>query len=676
MRFAAAHEKKQAQKARHGNKFRHHHKVREPAPGGRDGGGGPSGAPTKPGGRAAGGSVGATPGPKERAYQLKVDAARAVGYRETLLMQLNAVVLHWPRRAAAAAASDMGARAAAEAARLLRNISSELRVAGLRCVEKIVAWVLHESADASEPAPFLWNGKDYLFKMSDDLDFVADTLGPEAWRAASFCRGNPLLLTRDEINGAGHPTKIGRLQAASVVILDVVRRHRLGAAARHRAAKAVAQNRAAERHGHAVDAYSRGSRGSLGDRSRAPTPDAAGERPVPEDAPRAPAAGGGARAVRAAKVAGLPVDFAPDPSPPEPTPVPRAAPPDPRSPRRPAPPASPSPAAPAKAAATPPAANASPRKVEEPAAPDAFSVGDRVEADFEGAGEYYEGAIAGVNADGTYKIAYDDGDEESGVEAARIRGAEKRAAPAIEIAEPSVAEVPETASPAFDGASEPRSPAAFSVSSASPRPRTPAAEPAAAEPEEVEPEADEPEADEPEAVEPESIEPLVAPIVIAPIALHEAEAVEPRSPSPRPEIDDASVSLEEAAVAAAEEPLEESVPGDEVEEPLEEEVLDAEEDEGVAAAPPAFEEEAYEDEDEEYSMEMEEFEASPVKVAPPAAPTTGPAAYVLGGLLAVLESITDLGGPGISSNPSTLLKSNSFSMIIEPLILASRVLDD
>ena len=34
------------------------------------------------------------------------------------------------------------------------------------------------------------------------------------------------------------------------------------------------------------------------------------------------------------------------------------------------------------------------------------------------------------------------------------------------------------------------------------------------------------------------------------------------------------------------------------------------------------------------------------------------------------------GRPGISSNPSTSLKSNSFSMILEPLILASRVLDN
>ena len=43
---------------------------------------------------------------------------------------------------------------------------------------------------------------------------------------------------------------------------------------------------------------------------------------------------------------------------------------------------------------------------------------------------------------------------------------------------------------------------------------------------------------------------------------------------------------------------------------------------------------------------------------------------------AVWKTTAGLGGPGISSNPSTSLKSNSFSMILEPLILASRVLDD
>ena len=43
---------------------------------------------------------------------------------------------------------------------------------------------------------------------------------------------------------------------------------------------------------------------------------------------------------------------------------------------------------------------------------------------------------------------------------------------------------------------------------------------------------------------------------------------------------------------------------------------------------------------------------------------------------AVLESIMGKDArPGISSNSSVSLKSNSFSMILEPLILASRVLD-
>ena len=37
-----------------------------------------------------------------------------------------------------------------------------------------------------------------------------------------FLQGNPLLLTRDEIRGRGQSA--GRLQAASVVILDVVSR--------------------------------------------------------------------------------------------------------------------------------------------------------------------------------------------------------------------------------------------------------------------------------------------------------------------------------------------------------------------------------------------------------------------------------------------------------------------
>jgi hypothetical protein len=67
--------------------------------------------------------------------------------------------------------------------RFLKHVSAELREAGLRCAEKIVAWVLAVSSSSSEPAlqddngdnadqqqqqpiPFLWQGQDYLLKVS------------------------------------------------------------------------------------------------------------------------------------------------------------------------------------------------------------------------------------------------------------------------------------------------------------------------------------------------------------------------------------------------------------------------------------------------------------------------------------------------------------------------------
>ena len=74
-------------------------------------------------------------------YRKKMDAARAVGYRESLLMQLNAVVLNWPKDHSAGSVVGIGGlrakNALPEAARLLRNMSVDLREAGLRCVEKV-----------------------------------------------------------------------------------------------------------------------------------------------------------------------------------------------------------------------------------------------------------------------------------------------------------------------------------------------------------------------------------------------------------------------------------------------------------------------------------------------------------------------------------------------------------
>jgi hypothetical protein len=58
-----------------------------------------------------------------------------------------------------------------------------------------------------------------------------------------------------------------------------------------------------------------------------------------------------------------------------------------------------------------------------PAAEPEFAVGQRVEANFEGEGEWFTGVVEKVTEDGRYDITYDDGDEEFGVEAARVRAA-------------------------------------------------------------------------------------------------------------------------------------------------------------------------------------------------------------------------------------------------------------
>ena len=51
----------------------------------------------------------------------------------------------------------------------------------------------------------------------------------------------------------------------------------------------------------------------------------------------------------------------------------------------------------------------------------AFKVGDGVSANYRGEGMWYKGTVAKVNANGTYKIAYDDGDSERSVGAALVR---------------------------------------------------------------------------------------------------------------------------------------------------------------------------------------------------------------------------------------------------------------
>lgn len=53
-----------------------------------------------------------------------------------------------------------------------------------------------------------------------------------------------------------------------------------------------------------------------------------------------------------------------------------------------------------------------------------YTVGMAVEANFGGQGKFYSGTIAAAHSDGTYDVAYNDGDRERNVSAAMIRPGE------------------------------------------------------------------------------------------------------------------------------------------------------------------------------------------------------------------------------------------------------------
>ena len=73
------------------------------------------------------GSKAESPEESKWAMQCRLDAARSISYRESQIMQLNALVVNWPSEASRLT----------EAVRLLANLSKELREAGLLCVEKV-----------------------------------------------------------------------------------------------------------------------------------------------------------------------------------------------------------------------------------------------------------------------------------------------------------------------------------------------------------------------------------------------------------------------------------------------------------------------------------------------------------------------------------------------------------
>ena len=128
--------------------------------------------------------------------RLKSEVVQSIKQREALILQLDSIVLCWPKRRASR--FPLGRAPGRHASRLLntpqelhahetlRSLVVQLRKAGVRTIEKIAAWMLHVGSDSRRPPQFKWNGQSYLRKMHFDLDFVANAIGPEAAKKFHF----------------------------------------------------------------------------------------------------------------------------------------------------------------------------------------------------------------------------------------------------------------------------------------------------------------------------------------------------------------------------------------------------------------------------------------------------------------------------------------------------------
>ncbi|KAJ0407306.1 hypothetical protein ATCC90586_002234 [Pythium insidiosum] len=184
---------------------------------------------------------------KEEKLRFKV--LKAIDARETLLYQLNALVLCTPvlpdalaasrpaeptannglglpplkpkaKMALAPAALDRSSANngpmsnAREATRLAQQLATDLQLTGMQCVEALVEWMLVAGANAAKPPVFLWRGQNYFLKMLHDLDFAGPELGVRGVVLDCFTVRNPLCIRPDQ--------RLGRVLAARAIIDEMV----------------------------------------------------------------------------------------------------------------------------------------------------------------------------------------------------------------------------------------------------------------------------------------------------------------------------------------------------------------------------------------------------------------------------------------------------------------------
>ena len=202
---------------------------------------------------------------------------------------------------------------------------------------------------------------------------------------------------------------MGRLQAASVVILDVVRRKKADEVVARSGRKRRQIEKIEDREEDIGEKYKSARTGEATPSSVKKTPMRTGEGPARRRLAEVRAAAlAYDEEVQAASVAEEPA--APTTPPKQPTPhqpTPKQPPPHHPTPNEPTP-KQPTPRQPTPKQPTP-----------QKQAP-LFKVGDR-RGDFEGLGEFYAGVIGNINEDGTFLVNYDDGDEEDRVPQDRLR---------------------------------------------------------------------------------------------------------------------------------------------------------------------------------------------------------------------------------------------------------------
>ncbi|ETV68489.1 hypothetical protein, variant 3 [Aphanomyces astaci] len=98
---------------------------------------------------------------------------------------------------------------------IIKQISTELQVAGIRCVESIVAWMLHQRNASETPPVFVWKQQNYFVHMYSDLDFLVDELRSRGIPIPpEFTKSNPLLVNSNQ--------RLGRVCAAQSIVVEMV----------------------------------------------------------------------------------------------------------------------------------------------------------------------------------------------------------------------------------------------------------------------------------------------------------------------------------------------------------------------------------------------------------------------------------------------------------------------